>query len=275
MARCSRSSCRRWRPGAAVRALKIGLYVDAVWFCSDACVEADAERRLRDVGARTAALVAPALRLGAILMQQRKITARQLTTALDGQRASRRRLGQELFQTGVISREVLLGALSAQGGVRYLATIDHAAVRTAPGGLSADEVRALGIVPFGEAGERLLVACTAPVPKAALDALAVLIGRPVDPFLVADAELEPLQRAYGEDADGGVPTTTVKDIPEGAAHIAAAAAGAGAVTVKEARVDPFTWVRIAANGRISTLLVPPAANPSEEQDIWQAAITRH
>ena len=46
------------------------------------------------------------------------------------------------------------------------------------------------------------------------------------------------------------------------------------VTVKEAHVDPFTWVRIAANGRVSTLLVPPYPPPMKESE-WLAATTRH
>jgi hypothetical protein len=257
-----------------VRALKIGLQVDGAWFCSDRCVKASAEDRLRSVGARVGDLIAPALRLGAILLQQRKISAAELSGALARQRMTRRRLGQELLQAGAVSRETLLGALAAQSGVRYLAAIDHAAVRTAPGGLSAAEVRALGIVPFGEADGRLHVACAAPLPRAALDAMAVLMARPLDPFLVDDAELEALQQAYGEVVDVRVSMTTVKDVREGAAHIAAIAAEAGAVTLREARLDPFTWVRIAANGRVSTLLVPPGTGAPGE-DIWQAATTRH
>jgi len=47
------------------------------------------------------------------------------------------------------------------------------------------------------------------------------------------------------------------------------------VTVKEANVDAYTWVRIAANGRISTLLVPPYPQQLEEHDAWLAATTRH
>jgi hypothetical protein len=49
------------------------------------------------------------------------------------------------------------------------------------------------------------------------------------------------------------------------------------VTVKEALVDPFTWVRIDANGRVSTLLVPPYAEEADakENAEWLAGITQH
>lgn len=274
MARCSHNGCRRWRPSTAIRALGLGLRVDSAWFCSDRCVAAVAEQRLRDIGARITETQVPPQRLGQILTQQRKITGSELVKALESQRASGRRLGRELLHLGLITREALLGALSAQTGTRYLTTIDTASVRTAPGQLSADEVRALGVVPFGDSNGRLLVAFAAPVPNAALDAMAVLIGRPIDPFLVDDDDLVRLQAAYGAQAVPTVATWMVKDAADGAERIAEAAAKAGAVDVKEARVDPYTWVRIEANGRVSTLLVPPSPASSEE-DPWPAATTRH
>ena len=276
MARCSRNSCRRWRPTTAVRALGLGLHVDSAWFCSDRCVAAEAERRLRDVGARTAELVSPALRLGQILTQQRKISGSDLARALESQRTSGRRLGRELLHLGLVTREALLGALSAQTGARYLVAIDTAAVRSAPGGLNGDEVRALGVVPFGESQGRLHVACAAPLPTAALDALTVLIGRPVEPFLVDDDDLVRLQASYGAQAVPTVSTWMARDVADGAERIAEAAVKAGAVDVKEARLDPYTWVRIEANGRISTMLVPPSPTTiSEELDPLPVATTRH
>lgn len=274
MARCSRNACRRWRPTTAVRALGLGLHVDSAWFCSDRCVAAAAEQRLREIGARTTELVSPALRLGQILTQQRKLTSGDLAKALESQRASGRRLGRELLHLGLVTREALLGALAAQSNSRYLATIDTATVRSAPGGLSADEVRALGVVPFGETKGRLMVACAAPMPNVALDAMVVLIGRPVDPFLVDDDDLVRLQAAYGSQATT-ISTWMAKDVVDGAARIAEVAAKAGAVDVKEARVDPYTWVRIDANGRVSTLLVPPSPVTPEEIDPWPVATTRH
>jgi len=164
MARCTREECRRWRPDSAVRVLGLGLKVDGAWFCSDRCVEAAATRRLSEVRTREATRQTPALRLGTVLLQQNGVTARQLTDALRAQRKSGLRLGDQLQKLGYSSREAVLRALAAQSGVRYLATIDQSAAKSAPGQLSSDEVRALGIVPFSENGERLQVACTAPIP---------------------------------------------------------------------------------------------------------------
>jgi len=89
----------------------------------------------------------------------------------------------------------------------------------------------------------------------------------------ADA-VDRLQRACGTSLPAPVHTTTVKDITDGASRIAAAAADAGDVTLRQARVDPFTWVRIAADGDVSTL-VPPFSQDIEEHESWLAATTQH
>jgi type IV pilus assembly protein PilB len=258
-----------------VRWTKLGLHVDGAWFCSNACVEADAARRLREVRPREIASRAPVLRLGAVLLHQGVVTPRQLGEALETQRTTGLRLGAQLQALGHLSRDLALRALSAQNGVSYLKTIDSAAVRTAPGGLSVDEVRALGIVPFRDAGDRLLVACAAPVPFAAIRALQALVGRTVRPYLVADEDFESLLLAYGTAAPESLRTTTARDIADRASRIAALAAAAGDGTVDAAHLDPLTWVRVAANGRISTLLVPPSSHHLKENAEWLAATTQH
>jgi MshEN domain len=274
MAHCSRESCRRWRPDLLVRMAKLGLHVDGEWFCSNGCVEADAVRRLRNARRRDLAPRTPALRLGAVLLHQGVVTLRQLSEALEAQRTSGLRLGAQLQTLGHVSRDVVLRALSAQNGISYLKTIDPASVRSAPGGLSPDEIRALGIVPFRETDEEVLIACAAPVPYSAIGALQELSGRKVQPYLVADDDFDRLAAAYGTD-NPSLQTTTVRDIGDGASRIAALAAEAGDVTVREAHVDPFTWVRIDANGRVSTLLVPPYGQDTKENAEWLAATTRH
>lgn len=275
MARCTRKSCRRWRPDLALSLFGLGLRLDHAWFCSNRCLEAEATDRLRNAPTRETPTAVVQMPLGTVLVQRREVTTVQLKTALAEQRRSGLRLGDQLVGLGYTTRDVLLRALASQAGVPYLVTIDHAAVRMAPGKLSVDEVRALGLVPFRDSVEALLVACRAPLPHAALAALTLLTGRTVEPYLVADDELGRLQRAYGASSAATVPTTTVRDITDGASRIAAAAAASGEVTVREARVDPFTWVRIAADGRISTLLVPPLADQMEEHDTWLAATTPH
>lgn len=275
MARCSHSICSRWRPDLAVRLFRLGLRLDGAWFCSAECVTREATDRLRQAANADAATGPAPTPLGTLLLQQRGVTPGQLREALTRQHQSGLRLGDQLLQLGYTSSDVVLRALAAQCGVPYLAAIDRATVRTAPGRLSADEVRALGVVPFRESPGQLSVACRAPLPRAALAALRLLTGSSVEPYLVADEEFEMLRQEYMGAAAVTVPTTIIRDIPEGASRIAAAAAAAREVSVAEARVDPYTWVRIAADGRVSTLLVPPMPPTIEEHETWLAATTPH
>jgi hypothetical protein len=275
MARCSHSECGRWRPDFAVRVFGLGLQVDDDWFCSNPCVEAVAVERLRAARERSSMPRRPLRRLGTIMLQERTLTLAQLTTALEVQRETRLPLGVQLQRLGFATRDAVLKALASQNGVGYLATVDLAAVRSAPGGLSPDEVDALGVVPFRAQDNRLLVACPAPLPCAALDALESLTGFEIEPFLVIDEDFERLRKAYGGARDTAAETTKVRDIAEGAARIASAAAASKAVTLREASVNAFTWVRIASQGRTSTLLVPPGPRSSQEHEPWLAATTPH
>jgi hypothetical protein len=247
--------------------------VDGIWFCSRACVEAEASTKLEDVRVRQRTSRPAARRLGTVLLERRTITPIQLGRALEAQRETGLRLGAQLQRMGFANRDEVLRALSAQHGVSYLAAIDTGTLRSAPGKLSADEVRTLGIIPFRETAEALMVACAAPLPQAALDALGVLSGRTIHPFLVADDDFERLNAAYRGAVDAAVRTPTVRVAPDGTRD--AGRPDGGEAAAKTPYADPFTWVRIAADGHISTLLVPPPSQQREEHDVWLAATTRH
>ena len=277
MARCSRNNCRTWRPDILVRYAHLGLKVDGAWFCSAACVESATQQRRAGVRRFDAHVPAvPALRLGVLLLHQGAITSAELGQALGAQRITGRRLGAELQHMGLTDAESVLRGLSAQAGVSYLAAVDPACVRNAPAGLSTDEIRALGVVPIqvDESNRLLLVACQAPLPRAALSALRQLTGWTPEPLLVSDVDWQTLMHNYGATAtatERRVEFVRVQDVEEAAARIAAAAANEGAITLTEAHCDSSTWVRIQSPGAINTLLMRHGKDNRE----WQAAITSH
>jgi hypothetical protein len=260
MARCSHSDCRRWRPDALARYTRSGLTVDGAWFCSASCVESSTQQRLLDV--KRSSIPAPAippLRLGVLLLHQGAITSEDLKQALESQRTTQRPLGAELLHMGIDSVSILR-ALAAQAGVNYLANVDPACVRSAPGGLSADEVRALGVVPIQchLPSQRLVVACLAPVPKAALSALRQLTGCTPEPLLVTDSDLAALMHSYGTSAPAPhrrVGFVNADNVGAAAAHIAAVAESERAITLTEAHSDWASWVRIESAGVVDTLFM--------------------
>jgi hypothetical protein len=103
-----------------------------------------------------------------------------------------------------------------------------------------------------------VVACPAPLPKAALSALKQLTGCTPEPLLVTDADLATLMHSYAT----AVPATNRRvgfvnahDVSAAAAHIAAVAESERAITLTEAHSDWATWVRIESAGAVDTLFM--------------------
>ena len=219
----------------------------------------------------------PALRLGVLLLHQGSLTSTQLGTALTAQRVSGRKLGDELQLMGLADAETVLRGLSAQAGVSYLTSVDPSCVKSAPGGLSSDEVRALGVVPIhvDSANRLLVVACQAPLPRAALNALRQLTGWTPEPLLVTDANYHTLLKAYAAAAAGSprhVAFARVRDVDDAAARIAAAAAVDRSVTMTEVHSAGATWVRVEGAEFTNTLLV---SDQHEEDETCRVATMSH
>jgi hypothetical protein len=249
------------------------------WFCSSECLAFHTEQMLAGCDAPrprwTPVVPQP---VGAHLVQQKAVTPEMLDVALVEQRRTGRRLGAQLLAMGLVTREELVRALAAQAGVGYIVNLDPGRVAGGPGGLSRQTVRALGLVPFesSQDGERLAVACVAPLPRLALSAIREITGARIDAFLVADEEWDRLADAYatGQRAtQPAVPSTTLRSIPDAAVRIALAAAHGSHVRIHHARCDPFVWVRVEGGARREDLLVPLGTHEGEHA--WQAAPTQH
>ncbi|NOT24508.1 MAG: hypothetical protein HOP16_00275 [Acidobacteria bacterium] len=263
-----------------MRLARVGVRVDGEWFCSTACVESTAETRLRipDVAFETAPR--PPIRLGALLVHAGSITSAQVKEALQSQGSSGLRIGAELRRLGYVDKDAVLSALADQAGVSYLRTVDPSCVRQAPGGLCRDEIRALGVVPIRtEVREDIpvmVVACAAPVPRTALTALRALTGHKTLVYLVSDEDLEALMAAYAADvpAQSRVRVQWTHDRHEAARRIAEVAAISGDVTLREAHLDPLTWIRVVGKHGVDTMFVTPGGT-HEEVPQWLAGTTPH
>ena len=104
----------------------------------------DKQRRQRDALRPCAGSPAPAerapdraTRLGEILVAQGKITPEQLAIALERQRTSGRRLGEELVKAGFVQRAVVSRALRIQRRIVFGALTTLAATTIAPHGDAA------------------------------------------------------------------------------------------------------------------------------------------
>jgi hypothetical protein len=278
MARCAREQCGRWRPDfLRIGAARRGVSFEEVWYCSRVCFEAVTRERLIDATTSWSStnLRARSMRLGAVLLHQRSITADTLRAALAEQETTGLRLGEQLLMMHAVPVHDLLRALAAQAGVGYVTDIDLMTVRTGPGGLSRDAVRALGVIPFEaivhDDARRLKVACAAPLPRLAIAALRELTTWKVDPLIVRDDLWCDMLEAYGTVDTEQTPVVAVhpRTIVEATAHIARAVETGRAVRVQQARCDPFVWVRLEGAQANEDLLLSMDAMV-KEQATWQA-----
>jgi hypothetical protein len=283
--RCAREVCARWTPDLRLfRRHARGVTFEEQWFCSVDCVEAEARERLERA---TVPSVGPARdrkasRLGALLLHSRSITPAALAAALDEQKTSGLRLGAQLCLMGATTRREVLRALATQFRVGFLPVVDPACVRNAPGGLSGDAIRALGVVPLeaDEPRRQLKVACAAPLPRLALAVLRELTGCAIEPLLVDDEQLLALTRAYGTAQHAGaVQVTRTASLGDAAHHIAEAIRSGRARRVQPVRCEPWVWVRLEGDQAPEEIVLPvdavPMAAVEAKEDTWPVAPTAH
>jgi hypothetical protein len=228
-------------------------------YCSRACVEHAVLAGLgRAVPAPSRSRVLPPPRLGVLLRHAGVLTDVQLTGALAAQSQTGLRLGEQLEQMGLAASDAVLRALATQAGVSYLSNFDVERVMRAPGALSPAMVRALGLVPFDmdAEGVRMKVISTAPLPRAAIRAMAKLTGWTIEAYLVTDTVFEAALDVY-QPADQRVSseTGTLRTLNAAAARVAERATRDRAVRVKHVAYDDYVWVRVEGTGQVSDLLV--------------------
>jgi hypothetical protein len=258
----------------------VGARVDDRWYCSHECVEQLARERLA-VGAERAAGLprVPPLRLGTLLAARGVCNTESLSRALDAQRESGLRLGEQLRVMGAVDRDTVLTALAAQFGVRCLPGFDPASVRHAPGALAPGAVAALHVAPISEPVEgRVRVACPAPIPRRALAALRRLTGWTLEVYLVTDEDWAAILEHYGADARPPAPPaafTCTADLAAAAAAVATAVTRARIATLVEARWDNYAWFRVQGPGVLEDICVafPDRHDSSIEEAAWLAATT--
>lgn len=277
MARCASDACGRWRPD--VLAGVSGFTIDTRWFCSHACVERMVQQLLAGAVPAEQPVVAsaPHLRLGVLLRHHGALSADQLHDALEQQQKSGLRLGAQARAMFGIDPAIVLKALAAQAGTRYLTAIDPASVHDGPGGLPHAAMAALGLIPFSKPDRegRLRVASMAPVRWDAVNALRTLAGWVPEPYLVEDEVWAGLFTSYGT-AQVQAPETSrvviAKSEGEAATHIATLAASGRRTRLAEAHWDPYIWVRVHGEAMVNDVLF---ARPTTQELSWQAASTSH
>ncbi len=137
------------------------------------------------------------VRIGELLLKEKRITPDQLQQALTHQKANGGKLGYNLVKMGFVKDEEITALLSKQYGVPSINLaqfeVDPAVVKLIP----ADTAQKYQIVPLSRAGATLTIAMTDPTNVFAMDDIKFMTGYNVEPVVASEtAVIEAIQRYY-------------------------------------------------------------------------------
>jgi type IV pilus assembly protein PilB len=126
------------------------------------------------------------VRIGELLLKEKRITPDQLQQALNHQKASGGKLGYNLVKMGFVKDEDITALLSKQYGVPSINLaqfeIDPAVIKLIP----ADTANKYQIVPLSRAGATLTIAMTDPTNVFAMDDIKFMTGYNVEPVVASE-----------------------------------------------------------------------------------------
>src|SRR5947208_364302 len=143
------------------------------------------------------------VRIGELLLKEKRITADQLQQALTHQKAQGGKLGFNLVKLGFVKDEEITALLSKQYGVPSINLaqfeIDPGVIKLIP----PDTAQKYQIVPLSRAGATLTIAMTDPTNVFAMDDIKFMTGYNVEPVVASEtAVIEAIQRYYPAAAKG-------------------------------------------------------------------------
>src|SRR5437762_13945393 len=145
-----------------------------------------------------------AVRIGELLLKEKRITAEQLQEALNYQRQHGGKLGFNLIKLGYVKDDEVTALLSKQYGVPSIALaqfeIDPTVVKLVP----AETAQKYQIVPLARSGATLTIAMTDPTNVFAMDDLKFMTGYNVEPVVASEtAVVAAMLKYYGQASAAG------------------------------------------------------------------------
>ncbi|HLG57250.1 MAG TPA: type IV-A pilus assembly ATPase PilB [Vicinamibacterales bacterium] len=140
-----------------------------------------------------------AVRIGELLLKEKRITPEQLQEALNYQRQHGGKLGFNLIKLGYVKDDEITALLSKQYGVPSIALgqfdVDAAVVKLVP----AETAQKYQIVPLSRSGATLTIAMTDPTNVFAMDDIKFMTGYNVEPVVASEtAVIDAIAKYYGK-----------------------------------------------------------------------------
>jgi type IV pilus assembly protein PilB len=152
-----------------------------------------------------------AVRIGELLLKEKRISPEQLQEALNYQRQYGGKLGFNLIKLGFVKDDEITALLSKQYGVPSISLhkfeIDPAVVKLVP----AETAQRYQIIPLSRAGATLTIAMTDPTNVFAMDDIKFMTGYNVEPVVASEtAVVEAIQKYYGQAIASSQPTSALE-----------------------------------------------------------------
>src|SRR4026208_2330883 len=145
------------------------------------------------------------VRIGELLLKEKRITPAQLQDALNYQKTSGGKLGFNLVKLGFVKDEEITALLSKQYGVPSINLaqfdIDPSVIKLIP----AETAQKYQIVPLSRSGATLPVALTRPANVFAMDDIKFMTGYNVEPVVASETAVsDAITRYYSASATKAV-----------------------------------------------------------------------
>src|ERR687887_1899773 len=154
------------------------------------------------------------VRIGELLLKEKKITPDQLQQALNHQKANGGKLGFNLVKLGFVKDEEITALLSKQYGVPSINLtqfeIDAGIIKLIP----AETAHKYQIIPLSRSGATLTIAMTDPTNVFAMDDIKFMTGYNVEPVVASETAVsDAIQKYYSaakarRGAEPSAPATT-------------------------------------------------------------------
>src|SRR6187455_1910783 len=140
-----------------------------------------------------------AVRIGELLLKEKRITPEQLQEALNYQRQNGGKLGFNLIKLGYVKDDEITALLSKQYGVPSINLaqfeIDPAVIKLIP----AETAQKYQIIPLSRSGATLTIAMTDPTNVFAMDDIKFMTGYNVEPVVASEtAVVDAITKYYGK-----------------------------------------------------------------------------
>src|SRR5450759_2650536 len=138
-----------------------------------------------------------AVRIGELLLKEKRITPVQLQEVLNYQKANGGKLGLNLVKLGFVKDEEITALLSRQYGVPSINLGDFQIDQTVIKLIPAETAQKYQIVPLSRSGATLTIAMTDPTNVFAMDDIKFMTGYNVEPVVASEtAVTEAIRRYY-------------------------------------------------------------------------------